>query len=217
MRTSKSYLISKRLFDIIFSISVLIFGSPLFLAIALAIKLTSKGPIFYASKRVKKGMKIFNCWKFRTMYVDAEERLCQILSTCPERRREWEIFYKLKNDPRITKLGHFLRKTSLDEIPQFFNVIRGDLSLVGPRPMAISGNSPSLLEELKRYLGENAEMILSAQPGLTGLWQTAGRNELTLAERAVYELEYLKKRSFWLDLLLIAKTVPAMVNSKGAF
>jgi undecaprenyl-phosphate galactose phosphotransferase len=217
MTTSKAYLISKRFFDIIFSLSVLVIGFPLFFFIALAIKFTSKGPIFYASKRVKKDLKLFNCWKFRTMYIDADERLEYILSSCPEKAREWELFYKLKEDPRITKIGAFLRKTSLDEIPQFFNVLKGDLSVVGPRPMALMKKGQDMLDELKCYLGEEAETILSIQPGITGLWQTAGRNTLTLKERAKYELEYVKKRNFWLDLRLILKTIPAMVNAKGAY
>jgi exopolysaccharide production protein ExoY len=217
MTTSRAYLISKRFFDILFSLSVLVIGSPIFLCIGLAIKLTSKGPIFYPSKRVKKDLKLFNCWKFRTMYIDADERLEHILASCPEKAKEWELFYKLKEDPRITKIGAFLRKTSLDEIPQFFNVLKGDLSVVGPRPMALMKKGQSMLEELKCYLGEEAETILSIQPGITGLWQTAGRNSLTLKERAKYELEYVKKRNFWLDLRLILKTIPAMVNAKGAY
>ena len=217
MRASRVYLISKRLFDILFSLCALCCGSPLFLAIGIAIKLTSKGPIFYASKRVKKDLKLFNCWKFRTMYIDADERLEHILASCPKKQQEWNTFYKLKQDPRVTKIGAFLRKTSLDEIPQFFNVLMGDISVVGPRPMALMKKGESMLEELKCYLGEEAEVILSIQPGITGLWQTAGRNQLTLEERAKYELEYVKRRNFWLDLALILKTIPAMVSPKGAY
>ncbi|MCF7806880.1 MAG: sugar transferase [Simkaniaceae bacterium] len=211
------YFIAKRLFDIFFSLIVIIVGSPLFFLIAIGIKLTSPGPILYKSMRVKKDFEVFRCLKFRTMYTDADEKLALILEHSPEKRAEWENFYKLKDDPRITFIGAFLRKTSLDEIPQFLNVLKGDMSIVGPRPMAVSLPNMSVIEEIKRYLGNDAYKILSIKPGITGLWQTSGRNHLTLSQRAKLDMEYIEKRSFLLDLWLIIKTIPLMIHPKGAY
>lgn len=221
MISSKFYLriypILKRFFDLFFSGAVLTLASPLFLLIAFLIKLTSKGPIFYQSLRIKQNCKPFICYKFRTMHSDADERLAKILIESPAKKQEWETYYKLKEDPRITPFGKFLRKTSLDEIPQFFNVMIGDMSLVGPRPMARMRLDLSIDEEMALYLGEKYRDILSIPPGLTGLWQTSGRNHLTLEQRTRLDIEYLQKRTFLLDLLLIVKTIPLMVSPKGSF
>ncbi|MDN3504212.1 MAG: sugar transferase [Rhabdochlamydiaceae bacterium] len=214
---TKLYLFGKRLFDILFSILVLIFGSPIFFAIALLVKLTSKGPAFYSCIRVKESFKTFSIFKFRTMYCDADERLIKMLDEDEEVRKEWAQYYKLKNDPRITKVGHFLRKTSLDELPQFINVLLGDMSLVGPRPFAPVKKDCSIKEELTQYLGYDGLAIFSIKPGLTGLWQTSGRSNLTLEQRIKLDVEYIEKRNFLLDLRLIAKTVPLMINPKGAY
>lgn len=206
------YQVYKRIFDSCFSLLVLVLGAPLFFAIAVAIKLTSKGPIFFVAERVGKNYQIFSCFKFRTMYADAEKRLQELLQE-PERRKEWMLFHKFKDDPRVTPLGRFLRKTSLDELPQFINSFRGDISVVGPRPLSARGSR----EEVKKVLGKFSDEILSVKPGITGLWQTSGRNNVSMKRRQLLELSYVRRRSFLLDLSLIAKTVPAMISAKGAY
>lgn len=143
------------------------------------------------------------------MFIDADLRLRQLLQSDPALKEEWENYRKLKDDPRITNIGKWLRKTSLDELPQFWNVIKGDLSVVGPRPVTE--------EEIKKYYGDKAEKILSIRPGITGLWQTSGRNLLSFEERLVLEVNYVDHRSFLLDLKLICKTIPAILFSKGAY
>lgn len=201
--------IGKRLFDICFSALVLILFFPLYTAIAIVIKLSSPGPVFYDSQRVGREGKIIKCWKFRTMCVNAEEILYKLLESSPHLQEEWRQFSKLKNDPRITKIGRFLRKTSLDELPQFWNVLKGDLSVVGPRPY--------LVDEIHEYVGRSKEKILSVRPGITGMWQTSGRNLLTFMERVKIEETYAEKQSFLLDLWIICKTIPIILLSKGAF
>ena len=207
----------KRIFDIIFSLIVLTTLSPLLLVIALGVWLTSSGPILYRSRRVTLGGRLFNCLKFRTMYTNADERLQEIIQTDPERRAEWNRYLKLRNDPRITPLGSILRKTSLDEMPQFLNALFGDISVVGPRPFAIMGNEAESERELTRYLGHRTEKILSIKPGITGLWQTSGRNQLSLADRVRLDEVYVDTRSFFGDLVLIAKTVPTVLLARGAY
>lgn len=199
----------KRIFDICFSLGALLFFFPLALGIAIAIKLNSPGPLFYGSQRVGQGGRSFLCWKFRTMYADADIKLKDLLEKNPEMRQEWETFYKLKNDPRITAVGRFLRRTSLDELPQFWNVLLGDLSVVGPRPVTE--------EEVVRYFGIKAEKILSVRPGLTGLWQTSGRSLLTFEERIKLEESYIDHQSMALDLRIICKTIPMLIFAKGAY
>ncbi len=199
----------KRLFDLVFSLSVLLIGAPVYLFIALAICLTSKGRPIYAQRRIGRGGKPFACYKFRSMYRDADERLQSLLDENLEFKREWERDRKLKNDPRVTPLGAFLRKTSLDELPQFFNVFKGDISVVGPRPV--------VKEEVELYMGPAAGKILSIRPGVTGLWQVSGRNNTTYQERLDLEQRYVRERSFWMDLKIIIKTLPVMLSSKGAY
>ena len=198
----------KRLFDILFSLCVLLFGAPVFLVLILLVKCSSKGPVLYGSTRVGMHKKKIVCWKFRTMYKDADLMLKKILED-ETKLREWEASFKLKKDCRVTKLGRFLRKTSLDELPQFWNVLKGDLSVVGPRPVS---KKESLL-----FLQEKGEIIFSVRPGITGLWQTLGRNDISYNERMDLEEKYVKTRSFKLDLILIAKTIPLMISPKGAF
>lgn len=198
----------KRLFDICFSLLILILFSPLYFLIALLIKLSSKGPVVYLSPRVGKGGKIFQCYKFRTMRTGANETLAIFLAKDPSLQKEWETFRKLKNDPRVTPLGAYLRKTSLDELPQFWNVLKGDLSVVGPRPVSE--------EEVREWIGDKAPKILSVRPGITGLWQTSGRSTLSLAERIHLEETYVDNQSFFLDLCLICKTIPMILFPKGA-
>jgi exopolysaccharide production protein ExoY len=202
----------KRSFDIVISCCVLLFGFPLFLIVALIVKCTSEGPIFYCSQRLGRNGKLFKFWKFRSMYKDASQKLEQLLKDNPHLYKEWKVYFKLKNDPRITPFGKFLRKTSLDEFPQFWNVLKGELSIVGPRPYL-----PNELDSIKKIAGPNVRKMLSVRPGLTGIWQTSGRNHLTFEQRVQLDLAYIGSRSFLFDLRLIAKTIPAILFPKGAF
>jgi exopolysaccharide production protein ExoY len=199
----------KRIFDLIFTSLVLLLGSPVFLLIALAVKISSSGSIFFFHERIGRGGKPFLCYKFRTMYSDADQRLEALLNENSELRHEWEETQKLKNDPRVTPVGAFLRKTSLDELPQFWNVLKGDLSVVGPRPV--------VKHEVAKHFGEKAGIILSIRPGLTGLWQVSGRNDMAYAMRIQLDELYVDTQSLRLDLKLIAKTIPAMLFSRGAY
>lgn len=200
----------KRAFDIVFSLAMLILGFPLFFLIGLLIFVTSPGKIVYAHQRVGRGGKPFWCYKFRTMYVDADIRLKEILDSNPQLKKEWQQTFKLKQDPRITSIGAFLRKTSLDELPQFWNVLKGDLSVVGPRPV--------VQEEIDKYIGLKAAKILSIRPGLTGPWQVSGRSDIACYQtRIKLDEYYVDNQSFLWDLKLIAKTIPAMLSSKGAY
>jgi len=199
----------KRLFDIVFSVFVLIAWAPLFVLISLAIRLSSSGKVIYSHERIGRGAKPFRCYKFRTMYKDAESRLQELLDKNTELSEEWRLNRKLKNDPRVTPIGKFLRKTSLDELPQFWNVLKGELSTVGPRPV--------VREEVTHYLGEKAEKILSIRPGLTGIWQVSGRNDTSYQMRMCLDEKYVDEHSLFLDLWLILKTIPKMIFSKGAY
>lgn len=199
----------KRLFDIVFSLLILSFGLPIFFLISLLIKFSSKGPVIYSHERIGRGGKPFFCYKFRTMFIDADGRLEQLLNSQPHLKKEWEDTRKLKNDPRITFFGNFLRRSSLDELPQFWNVLKGDLSVVGPRPV--------VRQELLDCFGDKARVILSIRPGLTGIWQVSGRNNVTYALRLQLDEKYVATQSLLLDLKLIAKTIPAMIFSRGAY
>ncbi len=207
----------KRIFDIIFSSFVLIGFSPFFFLIALLVRITSPGSVFYKSVRLGRGGKVIYCWKFRSMFWDADERLKQLLNSNEELRSEWEQFQKLKNDPRITLIGRFLRKTSLDEWPQFWNVLKGDLSIVGPRPPVLIGPPDRFAEEIRKWYGIKMDKILSVRPGLTGVWQISGRSEIPFDERVRIEELYAETRTFWKDLVLILKTIPAVIFSRGAY
>ncbi|WP_016950566.1 sugar transferase [Anabaena sp. PCC 7108] len=197
---------AKRLFDIVFSLSVLILFFPLYIILALLIAVSSEGPIFYVQERVGKNYRRFNCIKFRTMVSNADEILVQMMETSPELRQEFSSTFKLKKDPRITKIGHFLRITSLDEFPQFWNVLTGDMSVVGPRPL--------VAEELPKY-GCHIDQILIIRPGITGLWQVSGRNDIPYPRRVQIDLHYVKFRNFWLDLWIILKTIDVVIMPKN--
>lgn len=202
--------LAKRLFDIGFSLAVLIFCSPLYLAIALMIAVSSPGPVFYVQERVGRKFKRFNCIKFRTMVTNADEILEALMADCPQTREEFENNFKLRDDPRITWIGKFLRLTSLDEFPQFWNVLKGDMSLVGPRPL--------VPDELQKY-GREINQVLSIKPGLTGLWQVSGRNDIPYPERVQIDVYYVRYRTMFLDLLIIARTLGVMLfpNNNGAY
>ncbi len=200
---------AKRIFDILFSLGAILFFLPLGLIIVVLIKGSSSGPIFYSCKRVGKDGQPIYCWKFRTMCQDADKKLLELLRNNSQMKQEWDTYFKLKDDPRITSIGKILRKSSLDELPQFFNVLKGDLSVVGPRPVTEV--------EIQKYFGEKAAKILSVRPGLTGIWQTSGRSLLTFEERIQLEESYIDQQSLTLDLRIIFKTIPAMFFTKGAY
>jgi len=210
LRASKKGVITKRLFDIIFSSLVLIFFSPIYLILALLIALSSSGPIFYIQKRVGKNHKTFNCLKFRTMIDNADEILESIMAESPQLREEFETSFKLKNDPRVTWIGKFLRLTSLDEFPQFWNVLKGDMSVVGPRPL--------VPEELCKY-GNRINKILTIRPGITGLWQVSGRNDIPYPQRVNIDVYYVNYYNWWLDLWIIFKTIGVIIfpRNNGAY
>ena len=198
----------KRAQDIVFvSIGGLIL-LPFLLIIALLIKATSAGPVLYSQKRLGLNGKHFNAYKFRSMVKDADSHLKALLESDQELRNEWESGYKLKNDPRITKIGKFLRRTSFDEFPQFINILKGEMSLVGPRPV--------VEDEIKKY-GENYKRIFSVKPGLTGLWQISGRSDTNYMERISYDTYYLQSWSVWLDLWILYKTPGIVFRGRGAY
>lgn len=200
----------KRGFDLIFSIAVLILTLPLTLLIALAIKLVDGGPIFYRHKRITAAGKTFECLKFRTMRVGADQELEKLLEENEALRREWQQSFKLKNDPRITPIGKFLRRTSLDEFPQFLNVIRGDMSVVGARPI--------VGRELNEFYKDSAGRYCSMKPGITGPWQVGRRSDIEeYEERVRLDDWYILNYSLWTDIKIIAKTVLCMFKRNGAY
>jgi len=199
----------KRAFDLIFSLSVIVLCSPLFLLLAILTRLTSKGRVFYFHERIGRKGNVFRCYKFRTMYADADKRLHKILKKDRTKRLEWEQQRKLKQDPRVTPFGCFLRKTSLDELPQFWNVLKGDLSVVGPRPV--------VKDEIINHYGPKARKILSIRPGITGLWQVSGRSDTSYQTRIAMDEHYIENRSFFMDLKLVVLTIPSMITRKGAY
>ncbi len=200
---------TKRLFDFIFSLFTIICFLPFGSLIALLIKLEDGGPVFYGHRRITLAGRPFKCWKFRTMVRDADSRLAELLRTDKNAREEWERTYKLKNDPRVTRVGKFLRKTSLDEFPQFFNVLKGDMSIVGARPI--------VEDELCNYYKDNAGSYCSMRPGITGLWQTGNRSDTeNYEERIKLDVWYFLNHSVWIDLKIILKTVLSVLTGKGA-
>ncbi len=202
--------IAKRAFDIAFSLFVLIVFSPLYLILALLIASSSPGPIFYVQQRVGKNHRLFGCIKFRTMVYNADEVLAQMMADCPQMRAEFADNFKLKEDPRITWIGKFLRLTSLDEFPQFLNVLVGDMSVVGPRPL--------IPDELQKY-GNQIDKVLTIRPGITGLWQVSGRNDIPYPQRVKMDVYYVSARNWLMDLWIIVKTIGVVIfpNNNGAY
>lgn len=194
----------KRVFDIVCSLIGLIVLSPVFIILSILIKTTSEGPAFFAHKRVGKGGKTIKIYKFRSMVTNAEELIKQFT---PEQKAEYEKNFKLENDPRVTKVGKFMRKTSLDELPQLINILKGDISVVGPRPV--------MDVETKIY-GNYRDMLLSVKPGLTGFWAVNGRSATTYTRRRAMEIYYVKNRSVLLDLKIIFKTFISVFKRVGA-
>lgn len=198
------YSILKKIFDVSISFISLILLSPVFLILAILVKLDSKGSVFYAHKRKGKNRSDIKIYKFRTMYSNSDE-IFQSFTT--EQKEEYYKSFKLDNDPRVTKLGGFLRKTSLDELPQLLNVLKGDLSLIGPRPI--------VEKEISKY-GEYADKFFSVIPGITGYWQANGRSDTSYDERIQMDMYYIDNRSFMMDIKIILKTVISVIKKEGA-
>jgi len=197
-----------RLLDIAIAALLLLFLAPLMLLVAALIYITDPGPIFFAHRRLGRDGRTFPCLKFRSMVVDAEQRLKHLLATSAEARDEWARDFKLRRDPRITPIGNFLRKTSLDELPQFINVLRGEMSIVGPRPI-VEGE----IERYGRYFADYSRV----KPGITGLWQVSGRNNVHYRRRVALDVSYARNKCLGLDLRILAMTIPAVLLAKGSY
>ncbi len=197
----------KRAIDVCVSLTLIAFLLPVLILVSVAVKMGG-GPLLYKQARIGRDGQLFNMLKFRSMYVDAEKRLDDILKSDPAHNLEWSQFQKLKHDPRITKVGHILRKSSLDELPQLFNVLKGDMSLVGQRP---------ILPKQRDAYGVHIKGYERARPGLTGLWQVSGRNMLTFNDRAELGSVYINTWTLGQDIKILTKTIPAVLFSKNAF
>ena len=199
--------IAKRALDMIGAGIGLVLLSPFFLIVALMVR-ADGGPAFFAHQRVGRGGKLFGCLKFRSMVIDSQARLETLLANDPAARAEWEATRKLKNDPRITPIGRFLRSTSLDELPQLINVLRGEMSLVGPRPVQEA--------EIDRYYGASAAHYMAVRPGITGLWQVSGRSETSYESRVALDVAYVSRPSMIADLTILLRTPVAVLSRRGA-
>ena len=199
---------AKRTLDVTGALLGLLMIAPLFLLLMALIKSTDGGSIFYGHKRVGRFGREFRCFKFRTMVPNGDAVLEKYLASNPAAREEWHATRKLQKDPRVTPLGAVLRKLSLDELPQLFNILTGEMSIVGPRPV--------VRDELTLY-GRNAQFYLASRPGLTGLWQISGRNDVGYDERVAFDRQYIENWSFKTDLVIIAKTIPAVCLSQGSY
>lgn len=200
--------LAKRVFDLIATIGGGLLILPILLVLALLVGLDNKGRIIFAHRRVGQNGRLFPCYKFQSMVPDAQDRLEEYLAKNPGARKEWEESFKLTNDPRVTKLGAFLRKTSLDELPQLWNVLMGDMSLVGPRPI--------VTQEIDRY-GDYIREYYMVPPGITGMWQVNGRSDTTYEERVAMDTWYVRNWSVWIDLVYLFKTIKTVFTGKGAY
>jgi exopolysaccharide production protein ExoY len=189
-------------------LGIALFILPLMIGIALAIRAHDGGPVFFRHRRVGRNGKAFYCMKFRTMSVDAEARLKELLATDPAARAEWARDFKLRHDPRVTPIGRFLRRSSLDELPQIFNLMRGEMNLVGPRPIVEA--------EIPRY-GKRYRHYCAVKPGITGLWQVSGRNDVSYNSRVAMDSLYAQRRSMMLDIRILAATLPAVLSKRGCY
>ncbi len=199
----------KRCFDVVVSSLLIPFLSiPMAIMIVL-IRLDSKGPAIFNQERIGKRGRTFKCFKFRTMYADAEDRLVRLLKNDPEARQQWERNWKLNDDPRVTRIGRFLRTTSLDELPQIFNVLKGEMSLVGPRPVT--------QDEIEKYYKDMAERCFCVPPGITGLWQVSGRSNTSYDYRITLDLWYVRNWNIWLDIVILFKTIKIVIKREGAY
>ena len=200
--------LAKRVFDLVATICGGLLILPILLVLAVLVGIDNRGRIIFAHRRVGRNGKLFPCYKFQSMVPDAQERLEEYLAQNPEARKEWEESFKLTNDPRVTKLGAFLRRTSLDELPQLWNVLMGDMSLVGPRPI--------VTKEIERY-GDYIREYYMVPPGITGMWQVNGRSDTTYEERVAMDTWYVRNWSVWIDLVYLFKTIKTVFTGKGAY
>lgn len=200
--------VMKRVFDLVCSVCFLIILSPVFALLAFLVKIDSRGPVFFGHARVGRDGKEFLCYKFRTMVPNAEQVLEDLLKNDTDARSQWQKDYKLKDDPRVTRVGKIMRKTSLDEFPQIWNVIKGEMSLIGPRPI--------IADEIEMY-GQKAKYFFKVTPGITGLWQVSGRNDINYDERVLLDEYYAKNWSPWLDIEILLRTIGAVIKKTGAY
>jgi|SRR5579862_4181411 len=200
--------IGVRALDVAIALGILIFALPLLIAIAVIVRAQDGGSSVFAHERVGRGGRMFKCLKFRSMVLDSDRRLAELLASDPYARAEWERDHKLKCDPRITRVGAFLRRSSLDELPQLFNVLRGEMSIVGPRPIVTA--------EISRY-GRRFQSYCAVKPGITGLWQVSGRNDVAYRRRVAMDTIYARKKSLVWDIKLLLLTVPAVLFASGSY
>lgn len=198
----------KRALDLMIAVPLLVFTAPLWIAIAVAIRMTDGGAAMFRQTRIGLGGRTFTCFKFRSMVTDADARLQELLQNDPQAAAEWAADQKLRDDPRITLIGRFLRKTSLDELPQLINIIRGDMSVVGPRPV--------VRDEIVRY-GRYFADYASVRPGVTGLWQVSGRNDMSYERRVRLDAIYARRQSALFDIKILLATIPAVLKGDGAY
>ena len=198
----------QRSIDLVITLMALLFLLPLMATVALAVWLSDRGPVFFGHERIGHMGLTFRCWKFRSMAVNGEQILAAYLDESPLARAEWERDHKLRDDPRITPLGRLLRKTSLDELPQLWNVLIDEMSLVGPRPIVVA--------EIPRYKN-HFEDYCRCRPGITGLWQISGRNDVSYDQRVALDVQYARTRSIWLNLSIMINTIPAVFLRKGCY
>lgn len=198
----------RRCADLVIALVAIAVLAPLLITTALVVWLQDGGPAFFGHRRIGEGGKTFRCWKFRSMVVNSQERLAEYLAANPEAAVEWAQNHKLKDDPRITSFGRFLRKSSVDELPQLFNVLVGEMSIVGPRPIV-----EAECAKYGRYIVE----YYSVRPGITGLWQVCGRNDVSYRRRVAIDVTYVRERSLLLDFKILLMTVPAILTSKGTY
>lgn len=207
VRTTTPVPWAKLLFDKLFAATCLVLLSPVMLAIALAIRSQGQGPVIFAHSRVGQGGRSFNCLKFRTMRPDSQSAFDELMRIDPIARREWDEQRKLERDPRVDRVGYFLRSTSLDELPQFWNVLCGEMSIVGPRPITRA--------EIEKY-GKNFEEYASVRPGLTGIWQVSGRSDTSYERRVALDVSYVRNWSMPRDLRIVLRTVGVVLFRRGA-
>ncbi|PWJ82394.1 exopolysaccharide production protein ExoY [Pseudaminobacter salicylatoxidans] len=198
----------KRSFDIAAALAGIVLISPLLVMLAALVKFSDGGAVVYGHRRIGHNGTVFRCWKFRTMVQNGDEVLAAHLAANPGDREEWNATRKLQNDPRVTRVGAVLRKLSLDELPQIVNILRGEMSFVGPRPV--------VKDELELY-GKAASFYLRSRPGLTGLWQVSGRNDVSYDTRVAFDRHYVENWSFASDLKILIRTVPAVFASRGSY
>jgi exopolysaccharide production protein ExoY len=201
-------LATQRVADLVIATLAIVAVGPMMLILAVLVRAWDGGPVFYGHLRVGRMGQLFRCWKFRTMVVDADRILAEYLSENPEARTEWEAGHKLRRDPRITKLGRFLRASSLDELPQLWNVLIGEMSIVGPRPI--------VLAEIARYKS-NFSGYCVCRPGMTGLWQISGRSDVSYDQRIALDMHYSRSRSLLLDIRILVSTIPAVIARRGSY